>query len=50
MRAMALRKLRVAPVLVLLVVALGLAACAKKGAPQPPADEPNTYPRTYPSA
>jgi predicted small lipoprotein YifL len=36
--------------LVLLVVALGLAGCAKKGPPQPPADEPNTYPRTYPSA
>jgi len=32
----------------LLLLALPLAACGKKGAPQPPADEPNTYPRTYP--
>jgi len=32
----------------LLLFALPLAACGKKGAPQPPADEPNTYPRTYP--
>jgi len=31
------------------VAALGLAGCGKKGAPQPPPDEPNTYPRTYPS-
>ena len=28
---------------------LALAACGKKGIPQPPPDEPNTYPRTYPS-
>ena len=32
------------------VLALTLAGCGKKGAPQPPPDEPNTYPRTYPSA
>ena len=37
-------------VLVLLVVVLALAGCGKKGAPQPPPDEPNTFPRTYPSA
>jgi predicted small lipoprotein YifL len=37
-------------VLVILVVVLTLAGCGKKGAPQPPANEPNTYPRTYPSA
>ena len=37
-------------VLVILVVVLTLAGCGKKGTPQPPADEPNTYPRTYPSA
>ena len=36
--------------LILLVVALALAGCGKKGAPQPPSDEPNTYPRVYPSA
>ena len=29
--------------------ALPLAACGKKGAPEPPPGEPNTYPRTYPS-
>jgi predicted small lipoprotein YifL len=37
-------------VLILLVVALALAGCGKKGNPQPPPDEPNTYPRVYPSA
>ena len=36
--------------LILLVVALALAGCGKKGSPQPPPDEPNTYPRVYPSA
>ena len=36
--------------LILLVVVLALAGCGKKGAPQPPPDEPNTFPRTYPSA
>ena len=39
-----------ARVLVLLLVVLVLAGCGKKGAPQPPPDEPNTYPRTYPNA
>ena len=39
-----------ARVLVLLLVVLVLAGCGKKGAPQPPPDEPNTFPRTYPSA
>jgi predicted small lipoprotein YifL len=34
--------------LVLMVTAL-LAGCGKKGAPIPPPDEPNTYPRPYPS-
>ena len=37
-------------VLILFLVVFTLAGCGKKGAPQPPPDEPNTYPRTYPSA
>ena len=36
--------------LLLLIIVLALAGCGKKGAPQPPPDEPNTYPRVYPSA
>jgi predicted small lipoprotein YifL len=32
-----------------LLIALSLTGCGKKGAPQPPPDVPNTYPRTYPS-
>jgi len=35
-------------VLVMLMVMAMLAGCGKKGAPQPPPDEPNTYPRAYP--
>jgi len=34
----------------LLMLAGSLAACGKTGAPKPPADEPNEYPRTYPSS
>lgn len=34
--------------LTLLLVALALAACGKKGAPQPPQGVPNTYPQHYP--
>jgi len=34
----------------LIVLALALAGCGRKGAPQPPPGEPITYPRTYPSA
>ena len=37
-------------VLIVLLIALALAGCGKKGSPQPPPDEPNTYPRVYPSA
>lgn len=40
---------RLVALALLLFVALGLAACAKKGPPEPPPGEPNTYPRTYPS-
>jgi predicted small lipoprotein YifL len=35
---------------VLLLVGLALAGCGKKGDLRPPPDEPNTYPRVYPSA
>ncbi len=35
--------------LCLLLIVAALAGCGKKGAPQVPAGEPNTYPRTYPS-
>ena len=39
---------KIAWVLVLLVVAVGLAGCGRRGPPQPPAGVPNTYPRAYP--
>jgi hypothetical protein len=32
-----------------LILALGLASCGKRNAPQPPPDVPDTFPRTYPS-
>jgi predicted small lipoprotein YifL len=32
----------------LLALVLPLAGCGKKGAPAPPSDERNTYPRSYP--
>jgi predicted small lipoprotein YifL len=34
--------------LVMVMVMLMLVGCGKKGAPQPPPDEPSTYPRAYP--
>jgi hypothetical protein len=34
---------------VVLVVALMLLGCGRKGNPQPPPGEPVTYPRTYPA-
>jgi predicted small lipoprotein YifL len=48
-RAFASRPRRAGLLLALsLAMLLPLAACGKKGSPSPPADEPNTYPRTYP--
>jgi predicted small lipoprotein YifL len=41
---------KIARVLILVLVAVVLAGCGKKGAPQPPPGVPNTFPRTYPSA
>jgi predicted small lipoprotein YifL len=38
-----------APLLVLLVAAVALAGCGRKGPPQPPPGAHNTYPRVYPS-
>ena len=35
-------------VLALMITAV-LAGCGKKGNPDPPPGEPNTYPRTYPA-
>ena len=32
-----------------LILALGLAACGKRNAPEPPPGVPDTYPRAYPS-
>jgi hypothetical protein len=32
-----------------MLIALALAACAKRSDPAPPKDQPNTYPRAYPS-
>ncbi|HEX3500259.1 MAG TPA: hypothetical protein VHT04_13135 [Stellaceae bacterium] len=40
---------RVPVLLVVLVLAATLAACAKRSNPKPPQDEVNTYPRAYPS-
>ena len=36
-------------IVMVLMVAVLLAGCGRKGNPQPPAGEPNTYPRVYPS-
>jgi predicted small lipoprotein YifL len=32
----------------MLLIAVTLAGCGKKGAPSPPPGVPNTYPQTYP--
>ena len=39
-----------AQAMLLFFIVLALSSCGKKGVPQPPPDEPNTFPRTYPSA
>ncbi|HXP03724.1 MAG TPA: lipoprotein [Stellaceae bacterium] len=44
------RRARALRIVVVLLVALALAGCGRKGAPQPPSDEPTTYPRPYPRA
>ena len=36
-------------IMALLLIALALAGCGKKGNPQRPPGVPDTYPRTYPS-
>lgn len=35
--------------IIAMMLAVGLAACGKKGPPEPPEGEPVTYPRTYPT-
>jgi predicted small lipoprotein YifL len=40
---------RLSPAILALAAVLLVAACGKKGAPTPPPDEPNVYPRNYPS-
>jgi predicted small lipoprotein YifL len=42
-------KRRLAAGLALALLALALSGCGKKGDPVPPANQPNTYPRPYPS-
>lgn len=42
------RRSKAAQIVLVLMVAALLAGCGKKGNPSPPADEPNTFPRTYP--
>lgn len=39
---------RLARILALGLVVLALAACGKKGSPQPPPGQPSTYPQNYP--
>jgi predicted small lipoprotein YifL len=40
---------RIALIVALVLLALPLAACGKRGPLEPPANEPNVYPRVYPS-
>lgn len=43
------RRLPVAQIVMVAMIAAMLAGCGKKGNPTPPTDAPNTYPRTYPA-
>ena len=43
------RTRQIVAVLAALLIAVALTGCGKKGAPQPPPDEPNTFPRSYPN-
>lgn len=43
------RRLPVAQIVMIVMVATMLAGCGKKGNPMPPPNEPSTYPRTYPA-
>lgn len=36
-------------ILAIALIALALAGCGKKAAPQPPLGVPNTYPQKYPA-
>ena len=36
-------------IMALLLIAVALVGCGKKGNPQPPPGVPDSYPRTYPS-
>ena len=39
---------RLSALALLILIAIPLAACGKKGPLEPPAGVPNTYPQTYP--
>ena len=40
---------RSAAIILLLLMALPLTACGKRGAPEPPPGEKNEYPKSYPN-
>lgn len=40
---------RLSPAVLAAALVLLIAACGKKGDPQPPPGQPNVYPRQYPS-
>jgi len=47
--ASARRRLPLAQIVIVMMVAAMLTGCGKKGNPVPPPGQPNTYPRTYPA-